>query len=164
MKECGIRMTKEESERWKNQTVQGGQNVESDEKGKRRVFYISLLAADKFGKVRNEYFPFDIASKMDLQHTEVEVMDCEDLIENYLNELGRDLSFENLPTVYELAESFVKNNPGGSFFIDECPFLASSSTYTLGNFESNCLFLLNYHISKHLYNPYTRKLDNDTIN
>ena len=50
---------------------------------KRKVFYISLVAADKRGRHRNKYFTFDLMSKMDMENTEVIVLDVHDLVELY---------------------------------------------------------------------------------
>ena len=56
---------------------------EGSNQKKRNTFYISLLAAEKYGRARNAYFTFDLMSKLDMQNTQVKVMDVHDLIEEY---------------------------------------------------------------------------------
>ena len=90
---------------------------------KRQVFFLSLVAADRQGRHRNEFFAFDVMTKMDMQNTEVVVLDVHDLVDSYKkNHHG------NLPsniTVYELVEDFIDHHPDDSFFIDECPILGN---------------------------------------
>ena len=114
-------MTKEKRKGQPKETGEEGQDVGTDEEGKRGVYYISLVAGDVFGVPRNQHFTFDIASKIDLEDTDVEVLDCQDLINQYRNQPEGEVT-EKI-TVYELVENFVKNHPRGCFFIDECPFL-----------------------------------------
>ena len=86
----------------------------------RDVYYIVLTAADETGKPRNEYFIFDIASKMDLKETNVKVLDSHDLLEMYSNKHGKEAAKD--ANVYELVEDLIDENTGGSYFVDECPF------------------------------------------
>ena len=89
---------------------------------KNTVYYISLVASDRKGIPREEYFCFDLRKKIDLEGTDVQVLDCHDLLDNY-NHQNRTLH-EN-PTVYDLVEVMIQSNPHASYFIDECPFLVS---------------------------------------
>ena len=93
----------------------------TNQEGKSGVYYISLVAGDQFGVPKNQHFTFDIASKMDLEDTDVEMLDCHDLLNQYQTQNEGEVPKEI--TVYELVENFVKNHPRGSYFIDECPFL-----------------------------------------
>ena len=119
-------MTKEKRKWQPKETDEGEQNVETDNEGKPKVFYISLAAADIYGVPRNEYFTFDIASKMDLENTDVMVLDCMDLLTDYRHQ--NEAEVPEKITVYELVENFMKNHPRGYFFIDECPFLMKASS------------------------------------
>ena len=94
--------------------------------GNRAVYYISLLAADKFGRPLNQYFTFDEASKLDLKDTNVIVLDVHQLQIRY-RQRHPDLSEDVLEqmTVYELVEELIHDNPMASYFFDECPFIAS---------------------------------------
>ena len=100
----------------------------------RKVFYISLVAADLEGRHRNEFFTFDLRSKMDMKDTEVIVLDVHDLVElykkNHNGKIGDDI------TVYELVDDLIDHNQDGSFFVDECPFPATRNVYLYGEFAS----------------------------
>ena len=87
-------------------------------------YYISLLAADKFGKPKDEYYTFDEASKIDLSGTGVKVLDVHQLLAQYKRR-HPDISEEDLNTltVYELAIDLIEAEPKASFFFDECPFI-----------------------------------------
>ena len=94
--------------------------------GNRAVYYISLLAADKFGRPLNQYFTFDEASKLDLKDTNVIVLDVHQLQTRYFQrhpEVREDILEEM--TVYELVEDLIDADPMASYFLDECPFIAS---------------------------------------
>ena len=93
-------------------------------------YYISLLAADEFGKPIQEYYTFDEASKIDLSGTGVKVLDVHMLLTKYMRR-HPDISKENLKalTVYELAIDLIDAEPKASFFIDECPFIGTSKTW-----------------------------------
>ena len=95
---------------------------------KKVVYYITLTASNHNGKPRNEYFTFDIASKIDLADTKVQVLDCHDLMDIYRKRHG-DGSANNA-NVYELVEDLIDSNDleeGGLYFVDECPFLQGES-------------------------------------
>ena len=97
---------------------------QENSKSEKVVYYIALTAPVKKGKPRNEYFTFDIASKMDLADTEVLVLDCHDLKEMYRKRHG-DKAAEDA-NVYDLVEDLIDSNDreeSGSYFVDECPFL-----------------------------------------
>ena len=89
---------------------------------KRKIFYISLVAADKTGRHRNEFFTFDLMSKMDMKNTEVIFLDVHDLVELYKKNHNGKID-DNI-TVYELVDDLIDHNQDGSFFLDECPFPA----------------------------------------
>ena len=111
MKEVSIRMSKKGDE-------------QENSKSEKVVYYIALTAPVKKGKPRNEYFTFDIASKMDLADTEVLVLDCHDLKEMYRKRHG-DRAVKDA-NVYDLVEDLIDSNDreeSGSYFVDECPFL-----------------------------------------
>ena len=93
--------------------------------GNRAVYYVSLLAADKFGRPLNQYFTFDEASKLDLKDTNVIVLDVHQLQIRY-RQRNSDLSEDLLQqmTVYELVEDLIDADPMASYFFDECPFIA----------------------------------------
>ena len=97
--------------------------------GKRngKVYFISLLASDSVGEIEDEYFTFDIASKLGFKNTLVEAVDCHDLLRHYNMKIQHTKSKERID-VYELVEGFVQSYPEASFFIDECPFLISDAT------------------------------------
>ena len=99
--------------------------MNNDEKG--CVYYISLVAADKKGFPRDEIFTFDIASKIELEDCDVQVLDCHDLGKQY--EIYCEQTSKEEATVYEMVESLIRNNPDSSYFIDECPFLTQSDTF-----------------------------------
>ena len=100
------------------------------------VYYISLLASDKFGRHRNQYFTFDEASKIDLKDTNVIVLDVHQLQTRY-RQRHPEVSDETLKkmTVYELAEDLIDADPMASFFFDECPFIALDPTFSFGGFK-----------------------------
>ena len=109
--------------------------------GNRAVYYVSLLAADRFGKPLNQYFAFDEASKLDLKDTNVIVLDVHQLQTRYFQrhpEVTKDVLQQM--TVYELVEDLIDADPIASYFFDECPFIARNflpSSITLsryGNF------------------------------
>ena len=93
--------------------------------GNRAVYYISLLAADSFGRPLNQYFTFDEASKLDLKDTNVIVLNVHQLQIRY-RQRNSDLSEDLLQqmTVYELVEDLIDADPMASYFFDECPFIA----------------------------------------
>ena len=127
LKEVSIRMSKKGDE-------------QENSNSKRVVYYIALTASDRFGKPRNEYFTFDIASKMDLADTEVHVLDCHDLKEMYRKRHG-DRAAEDA-NVYDLVEDLIDSNDreeGGFYFVDECPFLQDG-----GKALCNFFILLSY--------------------
>ena len=93
--------------------------------GNRAVYYISLLAADRFGRPLNQYFTFDEASKLDLKDTNVIVLDVHQLQTRYFQrhpEVTEDVLQQM--TVYELVEDLIDADPMSSYFFDECPFIA----------------------------------------
>ena len=96
----------------------------------RDVFYISLLAVDKFGKPKDEYFTFDEASKLDLQNTGVKVLDVHQLVAEY-KQRHPELNEQAMKAllVYELVEDLVDAYPKASYFLDECPFAESNSKW-----------------------------------
>ena len=49
----------------------------------RNVYYISLLAVDRFGRHHDQFFTFDEASKLDLKDTSVIVLDVHQLFIRY---------------------------------------------------------------------------------
>ena len=93
---------------------------EGSNQKKRNTFYISLLAAEKYGRPRNAYFTLDLMSKFDMENTKVKVMDVHDLVEEYKKHhnghIGEDI------TVYDLVDDLLDHNLDGDFFLDECPF------------------------------------------
>ena len=94
---------------------------------KEDVYYISLLAVDKYGKPLDEYFTFDEASKLDLIDTDVKVMDVHQLLVSYKKrhpELSES-RFKNMD-IYKLVLDLIDYNPKASYFFDEVPFLSSS--------------------------------------
>ena len=130
LKEGAIRITKQKHKGQPKETDEGAQDVGTDEEGKNRVYYISLVAADRNGVPRDEYFTFDVASKIDLEDTDVDVLDCQDLINQYRNQ--NEGKVPRKITVYELVENFVKNHPRANLFVDECPFLMKKNTVSYG--------------------------------
>ena len=91
------------------------------------VYYISLLASDKYGKLKDEYFTFDVNSKLDLASTRVKVLDVHRLYAMY-RERHQEVSecaLEKL-TVYVVALDLIEAKPKASYFFDECPFIAAS--------------------------------------
>ena len=117
---------------------------EENQPKKKKVFYISLLAAHKNGRPRNDYFTFDIMSKIDLENTEVTVLDVHDLIEEYKKHHNGHIK-EDI-TVYELVDDLIDHNLDGSFFLDECPFESEGrygkfQTKLLSSTNSLCLIL-----------------------
>ena len=95
------------------------------------VYYISLLASDEFGKLRNQYFTFDEASKLDLKYTNVIVLDVHQLQTRYRHR-HPEVSEKVIKkmTVYELAEDLIDADPMASYFFDECPFIASPGIFS----------------------------------
>ena len=96
----------------------------------RNVYYISLLAADQYGKYRNEFFTFDEASKLDLKDTNVIVLDVHQLYIRY-RQRHPDMSEEALKdvNVYDMSVDLIESDPTGSYFFDESPFIASSNRW-----------------------------------
>ena len=89
--------------------------------GKRSVFFISMVASNRFGQRINEYFTFDIATKLEFENTNVVVLDCHDLLSFYI-----DKKKGSLPKhfdVYDMVEELIDSFPDGFHFVDECPFL-----------------------------------------
>lgn len=97
---------------------------------KHRVYYISLLASDEFGKPKDEYFTFDEASRIDLKDTTVIVLDVHDLFLMY-KQRHPEMNEEALKsvTVYDLADDLIEADPKASYFFDECPFIAYSMKF-----------------------------------
>ena len=95
---------------------------ESGHGKKRKVFYISLVAADKRGRHRNEFFTFDLMSKLDMENTEVVVLDVHDLVELYKKNHNGQIGWSI--TVYELVDDLIDHNQDASLLVDECPFPA----------------------------------------
>ena len=101
---------------------------QENSKSKKVVYYIALTASDTKGKPRNEYFTFDIASKLDLADTKVQVLDCHDLKEMYRKRHGDKAA--KYANVYDLVEDLIDSNDreeGGIYCVDECPFLQVNS-------------------------------------
>ena len=94
------------------------------------VYYISLLASDIYGKLRDEYFTFDEASKIDLAGTRVKVLDVHLLYAMYRHR-HPEISEEALKelTVYEVALDLIEADTKASYFFDETPFIASSTKW-----------------------------------
>ena len=95
---------------------------EGSNQKKRNVFYISLLAADKYGQPRNAYFTFDLMSKLDMKNTKVKVLDVHDLVEEYKRHHNGQIG--EYITIYDLVDDLIDHNLDGDFFMDECPFPA----------------------------------------
>ena len=93
----------------------------------RNVYYISLLAANKYGKHLDKFFTFDEASKLDLKDTNVIVLDVHQLFTRYRLR-HPEMSEEALKdvNVYEMSVDLIESDPMGSYFFDESPFIASS--------------------------------------
>ena len=89
-----------------------------------QVYFISLLAADSFGAIKDEYFTFDISSKLGFKNTLVQTVDCHDLLKHH----NKNTVIQEQISVYKLVEGFIQSYPGASFFIDECPFLINDAT------------------------------------
>ena len=96
----------------------------------RNVYYISLLAADRFGKHLDQFFAFDEASKLDLKHTNVIVLDVHQLLTRY-RDRHPEMSEEALKdvNVYEMSVDLIDSDPKGSYFFDESPFIVSSKSW-----------------------------------
>ena len=109
MKEASLRMSNRGS-------AEGRQGKNS------KSFFVSLVAANKKGRHLNEFFTFDIMTKMDMETTEVRVLDVHDLVNEYKKNNNGKIPDEL--TVYELVLDLIDHNQDGSFFLDECPFLA----------------------------------------
>ena len=94
------------------------------------AYYISLLAVDRFGKPKDEYFTFDEASKLDLKYTGVKVLDVHQLLAEYKQKHPElDETALKALLVYELVEDLVDAYPKASYFLDECPFVESYSKW-----------------------------------
>ena len=87
------------------------------------VYYISLIASDWWGRHVDEYFAFDEGSKIDLEGTGVDFLDVHSLVDEY--RLAHQTEKTETITVYDLLEDFIDRNKKASFFVDECPFVAS---------------------------------------
>ena len=96
----------------------------------RNVYYISLLAVDRFGRHHNQFFTFDEASKLDLKDTNVIVLDVHQLLTRY-RQRHPEMSEEALKDVdvYEMSVDLIESDPMGSYFFDESPFIASSKRW-----------------------------------
>ena len=119
-----------------------GDDQENSE-SKKVVYYIALTASDIMGKPRNEYFTFDVASKMDLADTKVQVLDCHDLKEMYRKRHGDEVAED--ANVYDLVEDLIDSNDreeGGFYFVDECPFLQGG--ISTGKPHCNFFIVLSY--------------------
>ena len=93
----------------------------------RNVYFISFLAANKFGKYLNQFFTFDEASKLDLKDTNVIVLDVHQILSRY-RQRHPEMSKRALKNVnvYEMLIDLIESDPTGSYFLDEVPFIASS--------------------------------------
>ena len=113
------------------------QNVQNEP-----VYYISLIASDRFGRPENEYFTFDEGSRIDLEDTDVEFLDVHALLGEYKD--AHPTKKINKITVYGLLEDFIARNPKASFFVDECPFIMNDYFYrgsNLGTLHFNFIYL-----------------------
>ena len=104
----------------------------------RNVYYISLLAADRFGRHLNQFFTFDEASKLDLKDTNVIVLDVHQLFIRY-RQRHPEMSEEAMKdvTVYEMSVDLIESDPTGSYFFDESPFIASRESWSEGKMKNN---------------------------
>ena len=104
----------------------------SNNSSRKVVYYIALTASNRRGKPRNEYFTFDIASKIDLADTKVQVLDSHDLMEMYRKRHGDEAA--SSPDVYDLVEDLsqaTNREAIGHYFVDECPFLHGGGPFLL---------------------------------
>ena len=89
------------------------------------VFYISLLASKKEkGLPEKEHFLFDVASSLELSGYNVQFVSTHELKQFFIAENGEPAS-RGINT-YQLTTHFIQRHPGGSFFLDEVPFLSNS--------------------------------------
>ena len=93
------------------------------------VYFISLLGSDASGeKVKGggkglptkAFYIFDVKSEMELEQHQVRFLSCQDLLEYYEVETGKNGESMN---VYQLVIFFIKMNPNAYYFLDEVPFL-----------------------------------------
>ena len=124
---------------------------EEGETGK-KVYFISLVAANRCGKPDNRRHVYDIISgDYDLKDTGDATspifIDVPQLIEYHDKNQGlgaKALGIFKANTVYDLATFFVANNPEAHFVLDEVPILAYQSigdNVNKGNFFG-CLLSL----------------------
>ena len=103
------------------------------------VYYISLVAADARGMPQGEKYVFDVASKLEMENTNVRAIDAQDLVKFYNDQQAVRGGFDPDTAativavndgglnVYELVEFFVQANPNSCIIIDECPFISGRS-------------------------------------
>ena len=103
----------------------------------RSVYYISLLASDKFGKHLNQFFTFDEASKLDLKDTNVIVLDVHQLFIRYRQRHPEmsEYALKNI-NVYDMSVDLIESDPTGSYFFDESPFIGSNNYYGMNERNS----------------------------
>ena len=110
------------------------------------------MAADKYGMpeiktynrkgvIKQERYLFDLLSEVELSRKNVKFIDVQYLIDVYqpkdidvmfLKEFKDDITKEDIcksANVYQLVESFVRQNPNSSIIIDEFPFLAGRDSH-----------------------------------
>ena len=119
----------------KQEDEQGNSKIHIGDKHKNKtevgtpsaVYYISLVATDKSGHPYNERYVFDVASKLEMENTGVQVIDIPDLVDFYYapnaiqNE--RTITKTGKLKLYDFVESFVERNRNSAIIIDECPIL-----------------------------------------
>lgn len=100
--------------------------------GGKKVYFLSLIAADRFGKPINKTYVYDLVSdRYDLPHTGDGMspifMDVPRLIKYYKENRSfreRAQGAFRPPSVYDLAKFFIAKNPDSHYFLDECPIMA----------------------------------------
>ena len=99
---------------------------------KPKAFFLSLVASTPEGIPTKEHYLYDVATEMELQGFQVKFLSSQDLKEFYDNhkeESSEAISVDEEPDIYQLVLFFIEKNPGGSFFMDEVPFIASDDDF-----------------------------------
>ena len=102
---------------------------------KRKVYYISMVGTDAndkngVGIPRNVHNFFDVKSNMELLHYGVNFLSAQDLVSFQTPKAATKTRKMN---IYQLVQSFIRDNRDDIFFLDEVPLLKGKivSSYSI---------------------------------
>ena len=85
-----------------------------------KIYFLSLVAVDKFGIPEKHKFIYDILSEdYDFEGTDVSFIGAQELLKFYKTHNSETLKSD--PDILDLTEFFILKHPSSSFIIDEVP-------------------------------------------